>query len=413
MSIVLEAGQAVTAGIALCIQDRPDIELCHLYNDTVMIGSMKPRRKGNAVSLFIVMVILSACGGRRSNPMTEHYVALDESRLDSSLAERVADISFLALETNDVTQFGSIDKIAFENDLIYIGDYALGKILVFGMDGRSRFVLDRQGRGPGEYLRIQSFAVDDDDLFLLDNTLRRIFVYDCHSGDFRYEVHAPVVAWDMECLGNGDFIFAFAPMEQGGLKKTQPLNRVFVADGDFKIRKKMFEYSKGEFDLLGFPHGRYLYTCGDKLVHGSFKDNGYHLFSRENGEYVETAIFGFKNGIPRRRLLDRSVLDTDCTHLISCPLVCRNYVAFEISMKGFTDWCVYDYGTERAFTNSRKCARNFVFDLIGSYGDSFVGFLQDSVFYSSLTAGGFSRADPAAEAAILRDEPALIFYHMK
>lgn len=364
------------------------------------------------LSVFLLTLMLSACGGKSSGSSNVRLVELDDRNLDSSLAERISGVTFLPLETDATTQFRNVDKIVFENDLIYIGDYASGKILTFGMDGRSRFVLDRQGRGPGEYLRIQNFAVNEQDLFVLDNMQGRIFVYDCRSGAFRYNVGAPVVAWDMECFKDGSFIFAFAPMERGVLKKTQPRCRTFIVDKKWKIKEKMFAYAEGEFDLLGFPNARYLSTYGDKVLQGSFEENGYHLFSKEDGSFLETVKFSFSNGIPNRRKLDRSVLD-HFTYITSSPLMCGDYIAFEVGTDEFIDWRIHDFCTKRSFTNSRRDARNFVFDLIGSYEDSFVGFLQDGYYYSSLTSAGFSRADSATEAAILRDEPALIFYHMK
>lgn len=65
------------------------------------------------------------------------------------------------------------------------------------MNGKLCFVLDRQGRGPGEYLEVKSFTVDADNLYVLDNIGKKLLAYDPLTGEYKASREMPIVAWDV------------------------------------------------------------------------------------------------------------------------------------------------------------------------------------------------------------------------
>ena len=82
---------------------------------------------------------------------------------------------YVFLETNDSSILQGIDKLKIEDDVIYIAD---GDVLqMFGKkDGKWLGKIDRQGRGPGEYMYINDFDVYESEIYVL--TGDRIIVYD-------------------------------------------------------------------------------------------------------------------------------------------------------------------------------------------------------------------------------------------
>ncbi len=86
----------------------------------------------------------------------------------------------MPLETKGNALLGSVDKVAFYNGTVYIADCGSRKIVAWDMKGKLRFLIDRQGRGPGEYLEVKSFSVDSDNLYILDN-------FDCVDFDIDNE----------------------------------------------------------------------------------------------------------------------------------------------------------------------------------------------------------------------------------
>ena len=374
-------------------------------------------RLGGCVCLLIGTVVLFGCGtrrtGREEDPLSRNIV-FDAQAQAPLVPERIARISYLPLETNEQTLFAQISKLAFNGDWIYVGDYSSGKILAFDASGRSKLVLDAQGRGPGEYLGITSFAVDENHLFVLDNSMRKLLTYDARTGEYLSGQKAPVIAFDMETLSNGGFVFAFAPTVGGALNTSQPHYRIFITDCTGDIQEKLFEYEDDETDLIGYL--RYFSAHGDSLVFGSVRDDGYHVLSREDGRLLETVRFDFrKHRIPDDKRNDINALSQYYV-VPTVPFICGRLTQFQVVMPETSfggGTFLFDSETEKILSHPQEVSGNFLYNLVGSHEDAFVGFVQGRDTYEGLLAQGFTRADPATEAAILRDEPALIFYHMR
>ena len=75
------------------------------------------------------------------------------------------------MEDKDEALLAYVNKMVCREDKIYLGDFSNHKIVVYDTIGRFQYVIDRQGRGSGEYLQIKSFAVDDSCLYVLDTFL--------------------------------------------------------------------------------------------------------------------------------------------------------------------------------------------------------------------------------------------------
>lgn len=141
-------------------------------------------RKGAIILLSLLMVV--SCKGTKSDCAVDRTIECRESQIRPDIPEYVKEVTFLPLEAGDNTLLGSVDKVAFYNDLIYIADYSSRKILAYDMNGKLCFVLDRQGRGPGEYLEVKSFTVDSDNLYVLDNIGKKLLAYDPLTGNIKH-----------------------------------------------------------------------------------------------------------------------------------------------------------------------------------------------------------------------------------
>lgn len=151
------------------------------------------------VILILCMVGLLSCDNKTSrteeDALVASHILFQGEDVDSlSLADRVADISFLALENNDSALIYEADKIRFENGLIYFGDFYGNKVVVYDETGKYRFSINKRGQGPGEYLEIKSFTVDSQYVYVLDNYNHKVFMYDAFDGSFRQEKSLPLVA---------------------------------------------------------------------------------------------------------------------------------------------------------------------------------------------------------------------------
>lgn len=377
---------------------------------TISIGMCMIQR--SALSLLAGIVLFSACAPRPSGTDAVHQIACDEQRLADGARELVSSVDYLVLDLAQGQVVGRMDKVVVSDGKIYVGDYTSQKVFVFGMDGKMCAVLDKRGRGPGEYLQIQSFSVDAGKLYVLDQFESTVLSYDAGTLAFLDAEKAPGPAWDFAALHDGGFLFAYAPMEGNPVRDRSLQYRVTVTDGKMRVKETFFSYAEDEADA--FSIAPYLSENGDTVVYGSFREDGYCLFDRSGGQLKEQVRFKFAKPVPdgdRSSLL--AVMGGGYTFLASVPYQCGSCCAINLSIGGAGQLCVFDEKGERLLRQPDGSMRNVLTGIIGSAGPCLIGNWQDKSIYAYMTKNGFERAEPDEEAAILADAPFLVFYRMK
>jgi hypothetical protein len=366
--------------------------------------------KRTQIILFSLLILVS-CNPPKNESVFDRIVACKESQIEPDIPKFVNKVTFLPLDSGNGILIGSVDKVAFCNDLIYIADYSTRKIVVYDMNGKFRFVLDRQGRGPGEYLEIKSFTVDSNNLYVLDNFGKKLFVYDSMNGEYKTNKRMPIVAWDVEALSNGDLIFAFVTAG-GKLSKKQPLYRLFVTDNDLNIKSQLLDYrNEKDIDVLGYDN--YFSAYGDKIIFCSYGIDAYYVLDRNNGEIVMTVEIDFENKASSRDKKDLSLV-SNYTHLSSVPIVCGEYLLCDITTKDEGgNYYISGTGTGGFISNPNNGGRNCLLDPVGSYADSFVSVLWDREMYDYIVSTGFQKAEEEVERSLDGGSLVLLFYHMK
>ncbi len=77
------------------------------------------------------------------------------------LSDYTDEISYVKLKTPDGFFIKVIRDIQFANDRIYVFEGIINKVAVFDMDGNYIQTIGRVGRGPNEYIALNSFYVDE------------------------------------------------------------------------------------------------------------------------------------------------------------------------------------------------------------------------------------------------------------
>lgn len=92
-------------------------------------------------------------------------------------------IRYVVLKETEESLFGYITKLKIMNDYIVIYDGRTQKILTFDMDGNSVGVINKQGRGVGEYVAVTDIATDmkNNHILVLDINKQAIHYYDIHG----------------------------------------------------------------------------------------------------------------------------------------------------------------------------------------------------------------------------------------
>ena len=109
--------------------------------------------------ILLSILLCSACIEQKVSQVEQTW-DIDLSQADASLRDAIKGINFIPLETIEESLLFGVDKLVVKNDLIYIGDFYSKKIVVYDKTGKIKFVINRRGEGPEEYIDMKSFAVD-------------------------------------------------------------------------------------------------------------------------------------------------------------------------------------------------------------------------------------------------------------
>jgi hypothetical protein len=135
--------------------------------------------------LILIIIVLNYCSlvtNNNSNIKVDNRLVVFEEncndcQLDSS---SIGNFKYIILKLSDESIFGEISKVIYKEGRFFILDTRYAKaLLVFDKLGNFLFKIHKIGKGPGEYIKLKDFDVDDDgNIYLLDVNLRKINKYD-------------------------------------------------------------------------------------------------------------------------------------------------------------------------------------------------------------------------------------------
>ena len=368
-------------------------------------------RKYRSIPFAVLLYIFIACtdvrGGQSVN--VDDVYAFDVDRVDTMLSQTIERIDFVALQSDGNSDIYEVDKMVLKNDLIFMGDFRAAKIVAYDLSGNVKFVLNKRGAGPQEYLELKSFAVDDHSIYTLDNYRHVLNVYDCRTGVFKYSMKLPFVAWDMEILDSNHFIFAFVPLEGGVLNMKQLSCKVWITDRNLQIKKKYFEYHKNEYEFIG--KNIYFIPMQDGVIFNSMSSDDFTIFFTEDS--VKRIGIEFPNGIPDKYRNERKrIFEGEYNYISQTPIICKDYIAFEFSVGDNLISYIYDTITKRCYGNAYTNSYNYLLQPKASYQDRIVSYLDNYSLYEELVDSGFVKADLTVEQHLRNEGAILMFYTM-
>lgn len=365
---------------------------------------------------IIIHVLLSLCllVGCVNEKKTEAVSSLvyETEKVQADMSEYVSDVDFMPLRPIGEHFVGRVDKVACMADRIYVADCRANKIFCYDMDGNPKGVVARHGRGPGEYLEIHDISVDGDRIYILDNSVGKLLVYDSSDFSFKYDLKLPFNVWDFEVLSDGGFIFAYAPSQGNPVKEKSKRYRVFITDGELRVKDSKFEYGTNETDAFMFRN--YLSVYGEKVVYASLADDSYHIFDRRNGEYLKSVEIRLEDALPSGERSDISMLsESNLSYQNEVPVLCDGYAVFKFTIKGIGTECFICSDRNIFHTNPPGTMKDAIFGIVAGNGNHLIANWGSNQIYSYVISSGFVKAEPEDEALILDNYAFLVKYSMK
>jgi hypothetical protein len=179
-----------------------------------------------------------------SNPQIIYINVSNWDKYQSIPDTIISKISFIALETNDSCLVGGIRKLTLIKDRFYILDKGINKkIFIFDIKGNFIKSIGNYGKGPGEFISLTDFLIDEKkgQLFALDAERRKVLVFNLINGSFAYDFKINFLATEFEKIDE-DLLVFFVKSPISNSKKEYAIAILNLQDKSYKLFLEKDEY---------------------------------------------------------------------------------------------------------------------------------------------------------------------------
>ena len=359
--------------------------------------------------LTLLSIFLSCSEKRNTNSDRLQTWRLDIEHADTLLRHSIDSIHYILLDGTEKSFIFNANKITVKNGLIYLGDFRSSKIVAYDPKGAFRFAIDQKGQGPEEYQEIKSFAVDEQNIYAIDNGRHKLYVFNAQNGAYKQSLALPFIPDDIEILPDGNLIFAYIPFKEGRLNLEQTRHKIFITDKELNIKKRWFEYQEGDYEFIG---KRTYFTSADQgIVYSSHSSDDLFLFT--SADSLKRIKVEFSKPIPEKYRKDLDAINEgNYNYASATPILCGNYAHFLVAHEGYIYDYLYDIPRRKLSTNDRINAYKGLWAPSTAHGNQLVSYLDNYNIYQELVDYGFEKNDKAAQH-LKNENTILIVYTMK
>lgn len=360
--------------------------------------------------ICIIGYSVTACTNHKTATIEADKV-MDINTIDGYMDEVVDTVIYLPLEMTDNSALSRVQKIWADDSLYFLADFNYSKIVAYTHEGQLKFVLNKRGQGPEEYLEIRNFTVDGGKLYTIDNFQNKIFIFDKNNGDFIDSKQTNIIASDLVALDNGQFLLTAIPNGKGW-KTEQAKNLVFLTDENFNVKNTFYPYQQDYCE----PLSRYAYfsATDSSAIFSSFLFDGYTEFKKADGTILQKVEMELEHHIPEEQKGELESYDGSSNYefVSQCPIACKQYLFVSVTKDKKMESYIYDARKEKLYGIDEASHKKVAF-IIGSDKEHFISYIPDKAYYDELVKYGLQKADSLTETHLEQDGSALVLYKMK
>ncbi len=320
-----------------------------IFNKTVII----------VLPIFFLLISCNENSKKQGIESSKEYIkaSIGEEN-EFPYSDYISDYELIPLETSKDALIGQIQTIIFKGGMFYIKCFNDDRILIFDKNGKYFKTIDFKGKGPGEYLQIVDFAVNNSSIEIFDQ--RKIIKYSV-SGEFIDESKV--------CENDNFNPISFIVTPSG---KKVYWNLSYSKNSKNSNRRKIFLFDKK--CRQEFEYGNILY---DDYFSKRFYDNGnsiliepskfdYDILSIENDKLIKryTIDFGSKS-IPQELLsesyikknedqITEKIVDLSVFWDVHYPIETEKYLSFMATLGNKDFQFFYDKIKKKCYNISWK-----------------------------------------------------------
>lgn len=367
--------------------------------------------------VYFIIISLVVCGCQNRQIDTNTFSSIDtivyHGAVDTLCSQYVSEITYLPLMNSDKHILKDVTKIRTDNKRIYIFSKRMRRLSVYEKNGSFAYELNQLGKGHKEYMETANFTLDDKYIYILDNVKNDVVLFNSQTGAFVKKIKIPFIAWDMEYLWNGRFLFTCLPNNPNGkISHKQPDGAVWETDSSLnKVQRQYFPYQDEYYEMVG--KDTYFTKSEGKVIFQSYQNQGFYIFEKGKDDpvYIDMA---FDKPLPAKGKIDYTQAnEKGYQFLTETPFVLNSYIMLTIADNGYDEPVLYNCNTGQISKNQEVDSHNTILFPLSIIDNKFVYYLADYDFYEMLVSSGFKRANTEIEKLLENGGACLLFYDMK
>ncbi|UZR97342.1 6-bladed beta-propeller [Chondrinema litorale] len=258
-------------------------------------------------TLFVLLYINAFNTNQHNNNSNSSKVISVPINFDNkvdqiALSEIVYSIYYIPLKTSDADLMADVSKILDYNNQYFISDTE-DNLFCFNEYGDFIYKIDRQGKGPGEYLRLRDFTIDKAKQALVISDDVSLKYYKIDNGEFIEEKPAPT--YKMEYLDKGKYLLDASFNTNAKLAQEGELYSIILADSEAKIKDSylLFDASINSEVNMYFKLNQFMKYNREVLVNRMLSDT---IFTFSENELQSKYFIDYGD-----KTLPKDILDPD------------------------------------------------------------------------------------------------------
>jgi hypothetical protein len=332
--------------------------------------------------IFFLLILLFSCSREKEIKINIFPWNFNENK---SIHDIIDSIEFIALEAHPEGIFNRADKLIVFRDKFFVFDMeGQNQVFVFDNVGNFLYKVGKRGAGPGEYIGIRNFTIDENFIYVVDNYISKMFKYSIFDGTYLESKNIPFIIHDMAIAENGDFIVTRQRIEGENIPPKYAYH-IMITDDDFNVKSKFFPFQKEDCEIWS---QYYYFQYVDKHIafHTMIGDSVVLLnrYNPSDSSYVVYKMDFGKNKAPHKIQNDRELIKK-YRFLSSTPEIMSKYIAGKYwhDEEVGSDPYIYDTEKQTVYVNNYdiEYVNKFFFSPLFHVGDTLYSLYDKSYYY--------------------------------
>lgn len=262
------------------------------------------------VIINIVIVLFSTCSiNSQSNEIikNENILEIDMSNFEKykPTPNLILSVDYVPLETKSNCLIGEISKLIYHDEKIFVGDFRYSNaIFIFNKTGQYINKIDRLGKGPGEYIYLSDFDVNNNNIYIY--AVNKILIYS-FKGELIKELPIDIKALGFSVTSSEEFVF------YKYIKNKNISYNVVTYNYKTKIMNKYFA-NRGNLDNRNIPHfSRALFKSNNNIYFGNSFSNYIYRFFPDGKVKEYLRLTNIESLLPSNKDIEK-LLNTDINY---------------------------------------------------------------------------------------------------